>query len=423
MPAAAPIPPEFGKCFTKAGEYGRDIVSTGPYMFQGMDAVKAGPCSAVKPASGFNPTNKLFLVRNPNYDPKTDTTEARENYFDKLQMVLNTNPKDIFNRVKLGQADLAEASEPSDVLREYVTNPSLKNQLRVDPGDRTWYITMNLTEPPFDDIHVRKAVNWVMDLEGLRRAFGGPVQGDIAHHIVPNTMFNGDLDNYNPYSTPGNAGDVAKAKAEMKQSKYDTNHDGICDAPECKNILHVTENRPVDQARAVVIESSLKKIGMTIKTRELASAYTIIQTTSNNVPLSSRPGWGKDYADALTFFEPLFASTSILPEGNVNYSLVGVSKYKGVKKLGLNAAAMKHVASVPSIDDRIDKCEPLTGSDRLHCWEDLDKYVMENIVPWVPYLDANNTTIIGPAVSKYVYDQFAGEPAWAHIAVDTTKQK
>src|SRR6266568_2675776 len=45
MPAAAPIPPEVGKCFTKAGDYGRDLVSSGPYMFLGADQVDASSCS------------------------------------------------------------------------------------------------------------------------------------------------------------------------------------------------------------------------------------------------------------------------------------------------------------------------------------------------------------------------------------------
>ncbi len=70
----------------------------------------------------------------------------------------------------------------------------------MEAGDRTWYITMNLTQPPFDDIHVRKALNWVMDKAGLQRAWGGPIKGEIANHIVPDTMFNGDLDDYDPYA-------------------------------------------------------------------------------------------------------------------------------------------------------------------------------------------------------------------------------
>ena len=46
------------------------------------------------------------------------------------------------------------------------------------------------------------------------------------------------------HNTPNNSGDdspegLASAMNAMKQSKYDTNHDGICDAPECKNILAI----------------------------------------------------------------------------------------------------------------------------------------------------------------------------------------
>ena len=36
---------------------------------------------------------------------------------------------------------------------------------------------------------------------------------------------------YNPYASEGNRGDEAKAKEEMKQSKYDSNKDGVCDGP------------------------------------------------------------------------------------------------------------------------------------------------------------------------------------------------
>src|SRR6266516_2562775 len=54
MPATAPIPQEVGSCFEgKPGDYGRDVVSNGPYMLQGMNAVKL-PCSALQPASGYD---------------------------------------------------------------------------------------------------------------------------------------------------------------------------------------------------------------------------------------------------------------------------------------------------------------------------------------------------------------------------------
>ena len=70
-------------------------------------------------------------------------------------------------------------------------------------GDRTNYFTMNLTQPPFDDVHVRKAMNWITDKAALQKAWGGPIPGAIATHIVPPVLYNNGLAEYDPYATPG----------------------------------------------------------------------------------------------------------------------------------------------------------------------------------------------------------------------------
>ena len=96
----------------------------------------------------------------------------------------------------------------------------------------------------------------------------------------------------------------------MKQSKYDTNKDGVCDAADCSNLVMINRNvTPWTDAEAVVV-SSLEKIGIKVKPRELASsaAYTTIQTVKNKIPIALNAGWGKDYADAYTFVGPLFDS-------------------------------------------------------------------------------------------------------------------
>jgi hypothetical protein len=78
---------------------------------------------------------------------------------------------------------------------------------------------------------------------------------------------------------------------------------------------------------------------------------------------------------------------------------------------------------VKSVDAAIDKCVPLTGQARTNCWIALDKNLMTTIVPWVPYLDVNNTDLLSAAVTKYAFDQFSGETGFAHVAVDPSKQK
>ncbi len=190
MPAAAVVPEEVGKCFTKAGEYGRYLISSAGYMLEGADKLDITSCKTMKPISGFNPTKSMVIVRRPDYDEEQATDEYRQNNIDRFEHPLNTNTNDLEQKVIAGDTDFVQTPTPS-TLRKFVQDPDLKERLHINAGDRTWYITMNMAEPPFDDIHVRKAANLVMDKEGLRRAWGGETTGEIATHIVPDTLLNG----------------------------------------------------------------------------------------------------------------------------------------------------------------------------------------------------------------------------------------
>ena len=146
-----------------------------------------------------------------------------------------------------------------------------------------------------------------------------------------------------------------------------------------------------------VIEASLKKIGIDVKTREFSDFYTPAQNISNNFPLLSGAGWGKDYSDASTYMVPLFDSGSILATGNSNYSLVGITPAQNEEQ---SLGADGNLTAVPSVDADIARCDRLAGRERVDCWISLDRKLMEEVVPWVPYLDATNVDIIGEAVSK-----------------------
>jgi peptide/nickel transport system substrate-binding protein len=383
-------------------------------MIEGSDKQSGTDCKKWKPLPGMDPTKTLSLVRNPDYDEGTDSTEVRENFIDGYQLNINTNENDIFNRVESGDIQVALGPTPQ-VIRKYSTNPDLKPYLHIDSGDRTWYVTMNLSMPPFDDVNVRKAVNYVMDKDGMQRAWGGPSQGDIATHIVPDTMLNGLLDDYDPYASANHAGDVDAAKAAMKDSKYDSDGDGVCDDPVCKDVLHITRNSSPWTEMTPIEDAALGKIGITLQSRELADAYPPIQDVTRDVPIASVPGWGKDYADVYTFIGALFDGRNILCTGNLNYSLVGISDATA-KECDVDLPA----DGIPSVDADIDACIAIANADeRVQCWADLDKKLMEEVVPWVPYLDAKNLTVTSSTVTKWEFDQFSGEPAWSHLAMES----
>lgn len=414
MPATAPIAPEVGKCYQgKPGDYARNLVSGGgPYMIKGASGTFSG-CSSLKPWAGYAGANgnHINLVRNPNYNQSSDP--YRKNWVDNFNFVINSNADDIFNKVQAGQYDDEVSSPSPKTLRQYETNSSLKPRLLSNVGDRTWYLTMNLTQPPFDDIHVRKAMNYIMDKQALRLAWGGAIEGSIATHIVPPVLYNNGLSEYDPYATPNESGSLAKAQAEMKKSKY-SGGTGSCTASACKGVLMIGDVRAVDNRMIPVIQADAKKIGITFTVRQINGAYTTIQTTSKNVPISERPGWGKDYADASTFFAELFDGGAIIPEGNTNYSLVGVTPaLNKSKKLGLTG----NLNGIPSVDGKINTCQQKLGQDRINCWEGLDKYLMTSVVPWVPYLWTNNVVIVGPNVTHWNYDQFTDATAYSSVSV------
>ncbi len=418
MPATAPIPEEVAKCHTKAGEYGRYVISTGPYMIEGADKLDISSCNAQKPISGFNPNSGITLVRNPNYDPATDDPTVREAFPDRFEIGVNTNVDNIFDKIERGELEASYESPPGAILRRYLEDPDSRDKLRINGGDRIWYMYMNLTTPPFDDVHVRRAMNLVMDLEGIQRAWGGPVQGSIPTHSLPQSML--DLGDYEPFQKAPYAGDVEAAKAEMKLSAYDTDKDGLCDAPACANVLHINRNFAPWSSHSAIVTQSAAKIGVQLDTREASrsAAQAATGRPARAVPTSSGTGWGKDYADPSTF-AVLWDGRNIIADGNTAQALVGLTAAKA-KEVGATIPAS---GAPPSVDADIDACTALTGQERTDCWIALDKKITEEIVPWVPLVDSNNIDLLGPAVTKYGFDQFGAEIALAHVAVNPSKQK
>jgi peptide/nickel transport system substrate-binding protein len=412
MPATGPMPREVAGCFMQANEYGRYLISSGPYMLEGTDDLDISNCQALKasgPISGYQPDKSITYVRNPNYDQATD--EIRSNYPDRFEFTTSTNLDDILNRITRGDLETTDNAPTPQVLAQYSRDENLKNRLFSYPADGVFYMSMNLTQPPFDDINVRKAVNAAMDKRALQRVRGGPIRGDIATHVVANSMFNDELKDYDPFPF-----DRDQAKQYMSESKYDTDGDGMCDAPECKGVLSLASAGATTDPLNPIIEESFASVGIELTTRSVDNYYPILSTVSRNVPFSPAPGWFKDYPDAFTFVGFLFDSRGI-PEsgtGNYNYSLVGVDEEQG---RALGARGNFEASAEANVDDMIDECKPLSGEERVDCWIELDKHLTENVVAWIPWNDIRDPYIVSENVTNVFYDQSSGSLSWSHVAL------
>ena len=59
-------------------------------------------CGSLKPISGYDGQTRLNLVRNPNYNARTDSRKARESNPDRFEFTVNTNIDDIYNKIGAG---------------------------------------------------------------------------------------------------------------------------------------------------------------------------------------------------------------------------------------------------------------------------------------------------------------------------------
>jgi peptide/nickel transport system substrate-binding protein len=417
MGTTAPIPPDdegerMGVAEGHDRNYGRFLVASGPYMFEGSETMDFSvPPREQTEAPGYVPGRQIVLVENPSYDPASD--ELRDHYPERIEVRIGGDNDDLYNQVAAGSLDfVVDGAVPPEKIRDYQTDPALQNKINIYPSDAVRYVSFNLAVPPFDDVHVRKAINWAFDKQGFRQLRGGPSVGELAGHIFVNSLQNNLLADYDPYGTPNGSGDIDAAKEEMAQSKYDKNGDGECDDPSCQDILTVTDREDPYPEQSALLQQFLQPLGITLDVKQLerGTMYTQCNDANSQHGMCAGPGWGKDYADGVTFGEPLFTSAGLW-ESCCNYSLVGASDDQ-LTEWGYD------VRGVPSVDDKEDECAALEpGDDRFQCWAEMDQELMENVVPWVPYLFDNSVDIISDNIENYSFDQFAGLAAFDSLAV------
>jgi ABC-type transport system substrate-binding protein len=421
MPATAPIPP--GAAEGHDSDYGRFLVASGPYMLEGSEKLDfAKPPKQQTPVPGYAPDKSVTLVRNPSWDPGDDALRAA--YVDRIQLMIGGTVEENASKVDTGQVDLVfdlGSGAPSRQVRRYQADDDLKRRVFVDRGPFSAFISMNLAVPPFDDLHVRKAMNLVIDKESLRRLIAirpssvfGQLRGQIAGHIVPDSLESNLLLDYDPYATPRHKGDLARARKEMSESKYDRDGDGVCDSPVCKRVRAVGRSDAGFPEMTAVIQRDLRGIGITLKveTSDPVTMTRKLWTATERVPLGLGPGWGYDYLNASTFFVPLFYGPAVsgVPAMNNNVSLLGAAPDQ-LRRWGYR------VGSVPSIDDKIEECLPVLGVAQARCWAEADQLLMEKVVPLVPYLFLTYVRTVSARVARYSFSQATGLPALDQIAL------
>ena len=437
MPATAPVPP--GAADGHEGEYFRFLVSSGPYMIEGSEDLDFSlPPDEQRPVSGFTPQTRidtggevrvgLTLVRNPSWDPATDS--LRGAYVDRIELVAvptvqwSTPPIDrrFIRELEEGSVDLILAGRGQ--WEAFRSDPGFEDRISLAPYHDLRSISMNLAVPPLDDVHVRRAVNLAIDKAELAARFteywAGQTFASPTAHLLPDALAGGlILPEWRPSWAEGvdHGGDLAAAKREMALSAYDHDGDGRCDDAVCGNVSTLIEKGAFGVPYpwfGDLIGEALARLGIHLDERRVGCMpATVLAGQPENrfgLILSMCTAQAADYLNGSNFALLLWHGDSLSGEATANASRLGASDDQ------LRAWGYE-VTSVPSVDDRIDRCMATVGIEQTECWAELDRYLMEEVVPDVPLFTTSRVFLLSERVAEWSYSEFGVRPAFDRIAL------
>jgi ABC-type transport system substrate-binding protein len=421
LPATAPIPPSpadpparFGAAEGHDGTYGYYLISSGPYMIEGSEGLDPSlPTALQRPAPGLVEGESLTLVRNPSWS--RDSDQLRKAYVDRIEFRV-VQWRQGWRAVEQGSLDLMfDGAPPPQLLERYESDPELRDRLFREVCNFLQFASMRLTSPPFDDVHVRRAVNYALDEARTSELYSSVRWGSFGYvrfapitHVAPDSAEAGLLAGWDPYPY-----DLAKAREEMALSRYDTDGDGLCDDPSCQQVLTLDTDFGPEPQVDVAWEEAFGAIGITLDIRRLPLGRLATRMTDPEDPalLTLVPWWEAEYPSPAPLFASAYDVAGIDAFPATNFSLIGASPDQ-------LAAWGYRVRSVPSVSSKIDECIIRIGPAQQQCWAELDLLLMLQIVPAIPYAVAEEVRTVSDRVSRFSIDQpFAAVPALDQIAL------
>jgi len=259
--------------------------------------------------------------------------------------------------------------------------------------------------PPFDDVNVRRAANLAIDRAAAATAVGDWREANVtvAHHALPDAVENALLRTYDPYPSNGDGGDIDGARDAMRQSEYDTDGDGRCDAPACARVPVAA----IDGSLVPLIGADLAEIGI-----ELVLTDADPFLAESRVAAFIGIGWGVDYPNGANF-SLLLSQAGISAGSLLNFSLLGGS----TEQL---ASWGYEVTQVPSLNGKVDSCRQAVGGAAFLCWAELDQLIMERVVPWIPLAFVERHWIVSERVAAFSPDPESVGPALEQVRLHPT---
>lgn len=334
QPCVSPVP----RHADTGARYGEDPRCSGPYRIE-----------------EHRPGGHLHLARNPYWDRATDP--VRPALPDRVELTIGVGLDELDTGLIDGTFDinlegrgLQHAAQQrvtaDEILRTHTDNPRTSF---------LHFVSLQPHIPPFDNVHVRRAVHYAADRLLLQEARGGPVTGgDLTPALFPPRLpAHQGLDRYP--AGPGLRGDLDRARAELEAAGLPDGFDAVIGTQRGKFRL---------VADAVV--DSLARVGirLTVKELDVASYFSLGAGSPETIRKHDLglvvTDWGADFPTEYGFLAPLVDGRQIKRNGG-NWNIAELDD--------------------PEVNALIDRSLHTTDpAERTRLWRAVEELVMEHAV-------------------------------------------
>jgi peptide/nickel transport system substrate-binding protein len=233
LPFFSPVPEEHASRYAPGREYATHLAASGPYRLK-----------------QYTPGRLIELVRNPNWDPRTDP--LRSAWVDRVTVTIGRSEAGIQQAIEGGEADLNLDSVPPPVvdLQRLSSDPVLAKQLAVETTGCVHYLTLQTDAGPTRSLAVRQAVNYAIDRQAVVLAIGGRYAGEPASTILSPTL--AGYSAFDLYPSQDSAGDPDKARELLAKAGY---ADGV-------ELTYVGQSSEKWKALYEALRASLERAGI-----------------------------------------------------------------------------------------------------------------------------------------------------------------
>lgn len=330
-------------------QFGRSPVTTGPWKLVSWEAA-----------------NEIVLERNPDYNWSPSFAHAGPVYIETLIIKFFPETATAVTALEAGEVDQIEINQ-ADIQR-IKDSGDFETIEFFRPG--ATFMEFNVTAPPFDDVNIRKAFNYLFDREAiLEIALEG--YGRLLYGALPQSIW-GWWDGVVDYAY---AQDQEKALEHFAMAGWEMDGDTLMKdgEPFTFTFTTISGNEPQSKG-SQVIQSQLRDFGieMEIKATEFTTIITDLKAGNYEVSYIG-------YAYASPDIVYIWFHSDNIGEG------LTLSQYNN-----------------PELDALIDESRSNSDLDqRLELYMEIQQHIIDNAI-WVPLYEASTTYGLRKRIAGHV---------------------